>query len=76
VDFADLDAEEMAVLQFAVTLRHGEDAFYHKLGFAKAMGLGMVEIDFLDDNQRVDEKPMSKYAAMDEIWQVLRETRT
>jgi len=48
VDYLNLGAEELAVLLFALTLRHGEFRLCHKLGYAKAMGLGTCTIRLLN----------------------------
>ncbi len=76
VELADLDAEEQALLQFAITLRHGTTALVHKLGFGKALGLGSVVIDRSEDGEDVDEEPMRKYAEAAEIWHVLVDNRS
>lgn len=74
VEFDNLDAEEAAVLQFAVTLQHGGTTLVHKLGFGKALGLGTVEVDFDAHETCVDEAPMDKYAH-GAAWEILTENR-
>lgn len=52
VGATNLDPEEMAVFRFALTLSHGEIDLCHKLGFAKAAGLGSCKISIIDTPQR------------------------
>jgi hypothetical protein len=44
VDYLNLDAEELAVFLFALTLTHDRHRLCHTLGYAKALGFGACTI--------------------------------
>jgi hypothetical protein len=49
VEYLNLDAEEYALLKFALTLRHKEFDLCHKLGYGKALGLGACTVMINND---------------------------
>lgn len=49
VHFTNLDPEELAVLRFCLTLSRNDLRYCHKLGYAKAAGLGSCLVSALDD---------------------------
>jgi CRISPR/Cas system CSM-associated protein Csm3 (group 7 of RAMP superfamily) len=44
VEYVNLDPEELAVFRFALTLTHRDIDLCHKLGYAKALGLGSCKV--------------------------------
>lgn len=48
VHYHNLDPEERALLLFALTLRHENISLCHKIGYAKALGLGQCTITITD----------------------------
>ncbi len=49
VDYINLDAEELALMKFALTLRAGDRHLCHMLGYAKSLGLGACRISIEKD---------------------------
>jgi hypothetical protein len=50
VEYLNLDAEELSLLLFSLTLSHGAYDLCHKLGYAKALGLGACKVRILNPN--------------------------
>ena len=48
-EYLNLDAEEYALFKFALTLSHGGVELFHKMGYAKSLGLGSCRIRILND---------------------------
>ena len=61
VEYLNLDEEEYAVLKFALTLEHGDVKLCHKLGYAKALGLGACTISIPGDKSEPAGGALERY---------------
>ncbi len=71
VEYLNLDAEELAVLRLAITLKSAGPPLVHKIGFAKSLGLGSCLISIINDapikdliRQTEIERQTARYIAM------------
>lgn len=64
VEYLNLDEEEYAVLKFALTLEYGGLKFCHKLGYAKALGLGACTIAIPADRSQAVGGVLERYTKL------------
>lgn len=75
VEYLNLDEEEYAVLKFALTLEHAGVRLCHKLGYAKALGLGACTIAITGDRSESPGPVIDRYLGLPGF-QVLKQFRS
>lgn len=63
VEYLNLDPEELSLLLFSLTLSHESYDLCHKLGYAKALGLGACKIRILNPNPPAIGPEINPYLA-------------
>ena len=74
-EYLNLDEEEYAVLKFALTLEYGDVKLCHKLGYAKALGLGACTISIPGDKSEPAGTALDRYLRLPG-YQVLKQFRS
>ena len=75
VEYINLDAEEYAVLKYALTLEWQAEKLHHKLGFAKSLGLGGCRVTIPDDKSPPIPEPELRHFCGQPAFQELRRFR-
>lgn len=61
VEYLNLDEEEFAVFKFALTLEYEGAKYCHKIGYAKALGLGACTVSILSDRSPAHGSGFDRY---------------